>query len=146
MSHHRRDFLLGALGVPFMRLAMPDQNPAGSDPTPDYRRLTLASAKAEQARTGNPWLPLLAVPSLRCGLYVLPKGGVDTQTPHEDDEVYFIIAGRASFKVAATAGEVDEAVQAGDVLFVKRRVAHRFHDIEESLQVLVVFASTPAPR
>ena len=42
----------------------------------------------------------LRVPSLSCGVYHLPKGAKDMQTPHDEDEVYFVLEGRANMKVS----------------------------------------------
>ncbi|HTG31780.1 MAG TPA: cupin domain-containing protein [Thermoanaerobaculia bacterium] len=84
----------------------------------------------------DPWLEFLRVPSLYAGLYVLPAGTADPQTPHEEDEVYHVIRGRARFTVD---GE-DLAVKAGAVLYVAAHVEHRFHSIEEDLEVLVFFS------
>jgi quercetin dioxygenase-like cupin family protein len=85
---------------------------------------------------GRPYLEFLRRPSLSVGLYVLPAGGVDTQQPHTEDEVYVVAAGGALF----TAGDQTREVRAGDVLFVAAGVAHRFHDISEELRLIVVFA------
>ncbi|HEX9945314.1 MAG TPA: cupin domain-containing protein [Thermoanaerobaculia bacterium] len=89
-----------------------------------------------QQRAGDPWLEFLRVPSLRTGLYVLPAGSADPQTPHEEDEVYHVVRGRARF----TADGEDVPVGPGTVLYVAARVEHRFHSIEEDLEVLVFFA------
>ena len=56
--------------------------------------------------------------------------------PHTEDEVYYVIRGRARFQ----AGAEDCAVEGGAVLFVAAGVEHRFHDIEEDLETLVFFA------
>lgn len=82
------------------------------------------------------YLEFLRVPNLSMGLYVLPAGGVDPQEPHAEDEVYYVAAGKATIEVD---GE-DRSVQAGSIVYVPARVAHRFHNIEEDLKVLVFFA------
>lgn len=87
---------------------------------------------------GDSWLEFLKVPSLRTGLYVLPAGSVDTQSPHTEDEVYYVVRGRGRF----TADGADMAVEAGAVLFVAAHAEHRFHSIEEDLEILVFFART----
>ena len=97
------------------------------------------SLLAEQRRAGEPWLEFLRVPSLRAGLYVLAPGAWDHQSPHEEDELYYIVAGRATFE----AGDHRERVAAGSILFVAAHQPHRFIDIEEELRVLVFF-SAPA--
>ena len=86
--------------------------------------------------TDRPYLPFLNKPTLRTGLYVLKAGATDKQEPHKLDEVYYIISGKAKFKV-----ENDETeVQAGSVIFVKAQASHRFFDIEEELKILVFFS------
>jgi mannose-6-phosphate isomerase-like protein (cupin superfamily) len=84
----------------------------------------------------GPWLEFLRTDSLRAGLYVLPAGGTDPQTPHTEDEVYHVVRGRA---VLAVDGE-DHAVGPGSVVYVAAGVDHRFHSIAEELEVLVLFA------
>lgn len=75
---------------------------------------------------------------LSVGVYVLPAGGVDDQTPHREDEVYYAVRGRAGFQVE---GE-EHTVEPGSLLYVRAEAEHRFHDIEEEL-VLVVFWAPP---
>jgi mannose-6-phosphate isomerase-like protein (cupin superfamily) len=87
--------------------------------------------------TGEPWHEFLRVPTVRAGLYVLPAGGWDAQTPHEEDEVYYVIRGAATFQ----AGSERWPVSAGSVIFVPARQEHRFADISEELTVLVMFAT-----
>jgi mannose-6-phosphate isomerase-like protein (cupin superfamily) len=73
---------------------------------------------------------------------VLPRGGTDGQSPHTEDEIYFVVSGRARFR----AGDEDRAVTAGDTLFVAAGLPHRFHDIEEDLTLLVVFGPAEGTR
>jgi mannose-6-phosphate isomerase-like protein (cupin superfamily) len=82
------------------------------------------------------YLEFLKVPDLSMGLYVLPAGGTDPQSPHTEDEVYYVVSGRAQILVA----EENRNVQSGSIVFVAKNVAHRFHSIEEELTVLVFFA------
>ena len=82
------------------------------------------------------YLEFLKVPDLSMGLYVLPAGGTDPQSPHTEDEVYYVVSGRAQIKVA----EEDRDVQAGSIVYVAKNVEHRFHSIKEELTVLVFFA------
>jgi len=87
-------------------------------------------------QAGAQWREFLRVPALSAGLYVLAAGAVDGQSPHTEDELYYIIAGRGQIRVA---GE-DRPVQPGVAVFVAAHVEHHFHAIEEALQVLVIFA------
>jgi mannose-6-phosphate isomerase-like protein (cupin superfamily) len=90
----------------------------------------------EQDRAAQSYLEFLRVPSISAGLYTLAAGSIDTQEPHTEDELYYVISGRASFR----AGSEDRAVQAGSIIYVKAHVEHRFHSISEDLRVLVIFA------
>lgn len=85
----------------------------------------------------------LRVPALSAGLYVLGVGATDPQRPHQEDEIYYVTSGRGMIRV----GGEDRPVEAGSVVYVPPRVAHRFHSITEELRLLVVFApaeTTPA--
>jgi mannose-6-phosphate isomerase-like protein (cupin superfamily) len=78
----------------------------------------------------------LRVPALSVGLYSLPAGGVDPQSPHTEDEVYYVVKGRAQI----TVGDETRPVQAGSTVYVAANVEHRFHDIVEDLDIIVFFA------
>lgn len=93
----------------------------------------LISRKAESSKL---YLEFLKVPDLSMGLYILPADGVDPQLPHTEDEVYYVVSGRAKILVA----DESRDVQAGSMIYVEKNVAHRFHSIEEELTVLVFFA------
>ena len=82
------------------------------------------------------YLEFLKVPDLSMGVYVLPAGGVDPQSLHTEDEVYYVVSGRAQIKVA----DENRTVQAGSIVYVAKNVEHRFHSIEEELTVIVFFA------
>ena len=97
---------------------------------------TLAEITEQRALSGKPYREFLRVPAMSAGLYVLPAGGTDHQKPHREDEVYYVVRGRARFK----AGPEDREVSAGSVIFVAAEVGHRFYDITEELAVLVFFA------
>lgn len=96
----------------------------------------LAHLIQQQKDSNKLYLEFLKVPDLSMGLYVLPAGGTDPQSPHTEDEVYYVVSGKAKIKVA----DEDRAVQAGSILYVAKNVEHRFHSIEEELTVLVFFA------
>jgi mannose-6-phosphate isomerase-like protein (cupin superfamily) len=96
----------------------------------------LAQLLEERKQSNKLYLEFLKVRDLSMGLYILPAGGVDPQSPHTEDEVYFVVIGKAQIKVA----DEDRAVQAGSIVYVAKNVEHRFHSIEEELTVLVFFA------
>jgi mannose-6-phosphate isomerase-like protein (cupin superfamily) len=91
----------------------------------------------EREASGRPYLGFLRVPALHAGVYVLPKGASDLQQPHDDDEIYYVLEGRAGFLVD---GEETE-VEPGAVIYVKAGAEHRFHSIEEDLKLLVFFST-----
>lgn len=90
----------------------------------------------ERAQTGKLYREFLRVPAMSAGLYVLPVGATDPQRPHHEDEMYYVIRGRARFR----ADDEDAEVSAGSVLYVAAEAEHRFYDIVEELAVLVFFA------
>jgi mannose-6-phosphate isomerase-like protein (cupin superfamily) len=96
----------------------------------------LAQLISQREASNKLYLEFLKVPDLSLGLYVLPAGGTDPQSPHTEDEVYYVVSGKAQIKVA----DEDRAVQAGSVVYVAKNVEHRFHSIEEELTLLVFFA------
>lgn len=89
-----------------------------------------------QSRSGKPYFEFLRVPDLSVGVYQLLVGDTDIQSPHTEDEVYYVVEGRAKITVA----DEDRNVKAGSVIYVEKKVPHRFHSIEEDLIVLVFFA------
>lgn len=103
------------------------------NPMQSYELSQLIQERRESKKL---YLEFLKVPDLSMGLYVLPTGGTDPQSPHTEDEVYCVVSGRAQIKVA----DEDRRVQAGTIIYVEKNVAHHFHSIEEELKVIVFFA------
>ena len=107
-----------------------------------FRQMTLpnffdvSELQKQRAASGKRYLEFLRVAAMSAGIYVLPAGGSDPQTPHKEDEMYYVVRGRARMTMADNQQEVKE----GSVIFVAANVEHRFHDIEEELVVLVFFA------
>jgi len=89
-----------------------------------------------RSREGKRYLEFLRVPAMSAGVYVLGAGATDPQSPHHEDEMYYIVRGKARMR----ADEEDQVVGAGSVIFVAANVEHRFYDITEELVVLVFFA------
>jgi mannose-6-phosphate isomerase-like protein (cupin superfamily) len=86
--------------------------------------------------SADSYLQFLNEASLSLGLYVLPAGTLDTQSPHAEDEVYYVVEGRGTIEVA---GE-RRPIHPGSMIFVAKYVEHQFIDIEEDLSILVFFA------
>jgi mannose-6-phosphate isomerase-like protein (cupin superfamily) len=89
-----------------------------------------------RAEGGKPYFEFLRVPALSAGVYALPAEGKDSQSPHKEDELYYVVRGCARMRVASEEHEVSE----GSVIFVAAGVHHYFHEIKEELVVLVFFA------
>ena len=98
-----------------------------------YELINLLSQRKDSNKL---YLEFLKVADLSMGLYVLPVGGTDPQSPHTEDEVYYVVSGEAKIKVA----DEDRDVQAGSIVYVAKNVEHRFHSIEKELTVIVFFA------
>jgi mannose-6-phosphate isomerase-like protein (cupin superfamily) len=96
----------------------------------------MAALRAAQEAAGRRYHEFLRMPQMSAGFYRLPAGDVDPQSPHDEDEIYVVMAGRAWI----TVGETERAVGPGDVIYVAATIPHRFHDISEDLEVVVVFA------
>lgn len=92
--------------------------------------------------TANDWVEHLKAPDLSVGTYCIPAGGVDDQSPHTEDEIYVVTAGRA--RIATPGGEAD--VGPGAVIFVPAGEEHRFTDVTEDLALLVVFGPAYGSR
>lgn len=90
----------------------------------------------QRRESGEDYLQFVNEGSLSLGLYELASGATDTQQPHAEDEVYYVVSGRAKITMADETREVEP----GDSIFVAAMVEHGFHDIEEDLSLLVFFA------
>jgi len=106
--------------------------------TSPFQSADLAAAAARARAADGYAARVLASDLLSVGVYVLPAGGEDLQTPHREDEVYYVVRGSSRFR----AGAEEVAVGTGSLLFVRAGVDHRFFDVAEEL-VLVVFWAPP---
>ncbi len=88
------------------------------------------------------WVEQLRVPDLSVGTYCIPAGGVDHQSPHTEDEIYVVTAGRARLVTPGATAEV----RTGAVIFVPAGEEHRFTDVTEDLALLVVFGPAYGSR
>ena len=98
--------------------------------------------EAERAAIGRPYHEFIRVPDLSAGIYTLEAGANDLQRPHTEDELYYVVAGRG----VVTVGEETRPVVPGSVIFVGAGVAHRFHDIAQRLELLVMFGPAEGDR
>lgn len=88
------------------------------------------------AASGRLYHEFLRVPDMSAGLYLLPADGTDQQSPHNEDEIYYVIRGKGKFFCDGENADI----QAGSVLYVPKLLEHRFHSITEDLVLLVFFA------
>lgn len=88
------------------------------------------------------YLEFLNVPALNCGIYFLAAGSNDMQAPHDEDEVYVVISGKARMRL----GDEERAVGPGSLLYISATTEHSFFEIEEDMTLLVMFAATPRER
>jgi mannose-6-phosphate isomerase-like protein (cupin superfamily) len=93
-------------------------------------------------RDGNHWVEQLRVADLSVGTYSVPRGGVDDQVPHTEDEIYVVTAGQAVLR----AGQDSAAVGPGSVIYVAAGEEHRFTDVSEDLAAVVLFAPAEGAR
>ena len=73
--------------------------------------------------------------SLAAGILILKPGEEDTQTPHESDEIYYVIRGDGYLKI----NKNDYPVSEGKVFFVAKNVKHYFFGNTKDLEVLYFF-------
>jgi mannose-6-phosphate isomerase-like protein (cupin superfamily) len=76
--------------------------------------------------------------SLAAGVLLLKPGEDDTQTPHENDEIYFILSGDGFLKIKNKNYEVSK----NRLFFVAKNVKHFFHGNTEELKVLYFFGGS----
>ena len=96
----------------------------------------------QQAASDKPYLQFISEGTMSLGLYALAAGATDTQSPHEEDEIYYVVSGLGAIDVAGAR----RPVRAGSIVFVAKEVEHRFVDIEEDLSILVFFAPEHRPQ
>ncbi len=88
------------------------------------------------------YLEQLKTEDLSFGTYSLPAGTDDGQSPHTEDEIYFIVSGQATFWTPGRA----VPVVPGSAVFVPAHEPHRFTDITEDLTALVFFGPAEGSR
>ncbi len=112
-------------------------------------RFSLMDLRRLRAGGNAPYHEFLHVPAMSAGVYELGVGEEDGQQPHTEDELYYVVSGRATLLV----GEENIPVEAGSMVYVPALVIHRCHTITEAVTILVFFApaeytfrDTPAPQ
>jgi mannose-6-phosphate isomerase-like protein (cupin superfamily) len=102
-----------------------------------WQVFTLDELAKRPATEGPSFTEFVSAAGLSGAVYRLPAGSRDLQAPHLEDELYFVLSGRAQLRV----GGEKRAIAPGNVLFVRATLEHSFFDIEEDLTVIVVFGS-----
>ena len=87
-------------------------------------------------RENTNYIEVLSEDSLSVELAQYPNP--ESKTPHETDELYFVISGSGMVHV----GDERYAVDKGDVVYVEQGVEHDFFDIDDKITALVVFANS----
>ena len=95
--------------------------------------ITLAEASSQLQKEEAPFTILLQHGSLQVE-YFAPRE-VDTQNPHEQDELYFITSGHSDFY---RNGEMLKCAK-GDMLFVPAGMEHRFVNFSNDFATWVIF-------
>lgn len=103
----------------------------------DSAFFNIKQLSARRADSGQSYHEFLRVDALNAGVYHLAKWTEDRQSPHLEDEVYYVLEGKSKF----IAGEEEHEVAAGSVIYVRAGVPHKFFDIVEDLDILVFFAA-----
>lgn len=73
--------------------------------------------------------------NLAVGILRLAPGQEDDQSPHESDEVYYIVRGDGFLNIAGKDYTISEA----KVYFVGKNIEHKFHGNTKELVVLYFF-------
>ena len=111
-------------------------------PEPDHVAVDLDQVVEAARAAGDQWREFLRAGMFSAGVYRLSAGEIDRQTPHAEDEIYYVLSGRAVLRI----GDRDHPLGPGEVAFVPARAEHRFHDVAEDLTLLVLFAPAEGTR
>ena len=103
----------------------------------DWQVFQLSELMEEIDRNAVNFRELLQTPSMSCAIYHLPAGSKDMQTPHDEDELYFVVEGRGRLRVNGA----EHPIVKNTMMYVRASCDHAFFDIEEDLTVLAFFGS-----
>ena len=97
----------------------------------------LPTAPTARYTRGAPFATVMASGTMRVEVFA-PRG-VDLQTPHTQDELYFVQCGTG--EIVINGQRFDAA--AGDAFFVAAHVEHRFENFSKDFVTWVVFYGPP---
>lgn len=103
---------------------------------------TFAELTAAARESGSRFHEFLRRDALSAGIYILPGGGEDDQSPHREDEIYVVLTGTGRITIEGREHEVGP----GSVVFVAANDEHRFHGFSDDLEILVVFGPAYSGR
>ncbi|MFT6285660.1 MAG: mannose-6-phosphate isomerase-like protein (cupin superfamily) [Halieaceae bacterium] len=104
---------------------------------PGWQVFDLTELKGKFKGKPVEYLEFLNVPALNCGLYSLAAGSKDMQAPHDEDEVYLVLTGKARMEL----GDEKREVGPGSLLYISASTEHSFFEIEEDMTLMVFFAT-----
>lgn len=108
--------------------------PAAGTPLAEGFILKLADALKElPGPNDQPFAELIRRGTL--AIEVFSPKIADTQQPHQQDELYVVVAGTAIFNNDGKRADVEQ----GDLLFVAAGVPHRFENFSDGFTVWVIF-------
>ena len=115
------------------------------DCTTSVAQARRAIARAVAAGTSPGGLPAASVRTHgTLTLYYYEPRGQDHQTPHEQDEVYVIVAGRGTFAMGRSELSLRRTpFGPGDAIFVPAGRVHRFEDFTDDVATWVIMYGPP---
>ena len=88
------------------------------------------------------YLPFFNNETMSLGIYKLTANAEDGQQPHDQDEIYYVLEGKARILVESKY----YAVEPGEIIFVPAFAKHKFVDIEKDIRMLVFFSKKEVSR
>ena len=101
------------------------------------REFELSELTSRLEKEGGYFLDFLRVRNLEAGIIVLRPREPDTQEPHSEDELYYVISGNGWIEMGSKKIRIKE----GSILFVPAGLHHKFYGNKVDLVVLYVFAA-----
>ena len=98
----------------------------------------LADAKTAPIPDGRRSAELMAHGTMTLRYYA--PVGHDPQTPHDQDEIYIVAAGRGTFVLGRDEGSLErQTFGPGDAIFAPAGFVHRFENFSDDFATWVIF-------